>query len=137
MLICSLGLPPYVDSPFRIYAFRARTKVSIKASKGKALSRRSNFHAPPHCPRADRKPQSQNDIIILYGFALYLQYDCLDAPLNIGNDSLAWWTDRNDKTHIYWAGDGLQHSHGCHCRYQVNIRPRISKILHLGYYLYF
>lgn len=34
------------------------------------------------------------------------QYDCMGAPLNYGNVSFAWWTDRHEATHTFWSGSG-------------------------------
>ena len=25
---------------------------------------------------------------------------------------MAWWTDRNDETHLHWTGDGLDYGKG-------------------------
>ena len=52
-------------------------------------------------------------------FSFFLQYDCLNAPLNVENDSFAWWTDRHDNTHIYWTGDGQEVYKGCQCGLKV------------------
>ena len=34
------------------------------------------------------------------------RYSCQRAPLNSGNESLGWWSDRREEQHFYWAGDG-------------------------------
>ena len=56
--------------------------------------------------------------IYLFCF-VFLQYDCLNAPLNVENDPFAWWTDRHDNTHIYWTGDGQDVYKGCQCGLKV------------------
>ena len=49
---------------------------------------------------------------------LLRQISCLGTPLNSwsagDNESLAmaWWTDRNDETHLHWTGDGLDYGKG-------------------------
>ena len=46
------------------------------------------------------------------------QISCLGTPLNswsAGDNSslaMAWWTDRNDETHLHWTGDGLGYGKG-------------------------
>ena len=46
-----------------------------------------------------------------------------------GIEPNAWWTDRNDRTHIYWNGDGegedysgtnATEPHGCYCGIAVS-----------------
>jgi len=44
-------------------------------------------------------------LILLSGHCeQYIRYDCKEAPLNSGNESNAWWTDRHEEQHFYWSG---------------------------------
>ena len=52
-------------------------------------------------------------------FLSFFQYDCLDAPLNVGNTKYAWWTDRKNDKQYYWTGDGSNLREGCQCRLDV------------------
>ncbi len=44
------------------------------------------------------------DYLLMYFFKF--QFDCLGVPLNVAgsNESLSWWTDRTEATHVYWTG---------------------------------
>ena len=52
-------------------------------------------------------------------FLSFFQYDCLDAPLNVGNTKYAWWTDRKNNKQYYWTGDGSNLREGCQCGLDV------------------
>ena len=52
-------------------------------------------------------------------FLSFFQYDCLDAPLNVGNRKYAWWTDRKNDKQYYWTGDGSNLREGCQCGLDV------------------
>ena len=52
-------------------------------------------------------------------FLSFFQYDCLDAPLNVGSTKYAWWTDRKNDKQYYWTGDGSNLREGCQCGLDV------------------
>ena len=49
-------------------------------------------------------------------FSHNLQYDCINAPLELNNKPQSWWRDRNGAKHFFWAGAKTNNrSHTCQC----------------------